>query len=204
MLIFNDITSVIRRAEENEDGYTNVYLDEDKGGDIDEKTRLMNPESEGNFKSSSLIAILTDSDEEFIIPKNLKDRYISGGVLTDRPEDSWKTKNWFVLSISESAGLVRDTFVVREKYESHHKDEPLVRLAKRIVNEELNKRGSLVFQVKSTSDKRRIRERFKEIEKNDLSSKQFFKLMREMEINIDITAWDTSLDRKEGFTEKII
>jgi hypothetical protein len=204
MLIFNDISQVVRREEENERGYSSVYVDEDNGGDIDENTRLMNQKREGNFKASGLTAIISDSEEEFLVPKSIEDKYISSGILTERPEDSWKTKNWFVLDISESAGLVRDKFVVREKFNFHHKDEPLVRLAKRIINDELDKRGSLVFDVKSTSDKRRIRERFKEIKKNELSSKQFFKLMESMAINVDITAWTADVGRSEGFSEKII
>ena len=94
--------------------------------------------------------------------------------------------------------------MVHDKFESHHKDTSLVRLAKRVINDELDKRGSLVFEVKSTSDKRRIRERFKEIEKNDLSEKQFFKLMEVLEFNVDMTVWSSSIGKKEGFSEKII
>ena len=88
MLIFNDISQVVRREEENERGYSSVYVDEDNGGDIDENTRLMNQKREGNFKASGLTAIISDSEEEFIVPKSIEDKYISSGILTERPEDS--------------------------------------------------------------------------------------------------------------------
>ena len=95
MLIFEDITQVAKRDGKTDGGYIRVFIDEDEGGDEFEKdTRLMNAKREGNYKASDLTGIVTDSEEEFFIPKSIEDKYISEGILTDRPESSWKTKFW--------------------------------------------------------------------------------------------------------------
>ena len=181
----------------NEEG--EIYIDEKHGGNINDNEVLINTRREGTWKQDSLAALVTGNDEEFIIPRGDLKKYVTDGVLTGRPDESWMSKFWFSYD-RDNPERMMNTFVVQDKFEMHHKDDPFVRLAKRVLNPQI----PIQFNVRSQSDRRRLRERIKEIEKNELSSKQFFKLMKIMGLKVDCTVWSEGADRDEGFTETIV
>lgn len=91
-------------------------------------------------------------------------------------------------------------FKIEEKFEVLEKDKPLVRLAKRTINGELDKTDDLVFEVFTEKDKEKLERRFSIIENNDLTFETFKKTMELL--GVEEIKVVTFLDKdKVGFEE---
>ena len=195
MLIIKDASKVLRKDDNRK-----VYVDEDRGGNLDRNTKLLNTRKEGLYSPNNLSALVTNTGVEYIVPQRDLKKYTSGGLITSPPDEGWEAINWLRTSTRESAVMIRDEFVVHEKFDSHHKDTPITRTAKRALNPHI----PLTFRVESKDDKRRIKERIKEIRNNSISEKQFFNLMKLCGFKVHMTVWRKTMDREEGISEIIV
>ena len=197
-MIVRKAEKVVRDTEEH-----GIIIDEDRGSNLKKNDVLINTKLKESYKLSSIHAVVTGSEEEFLIPEADVRKFISDkGTVNKRPDDEYERRYWHVLQDNEeNIKSTKSSYIIDERFTLYPDDRPLVKMMKRTINDEVPIR----LEVSSRSDKRRFKERMKEIRHNHLSAKQFFNLCRQMNFKVDMTVWKPTENKDhDGFTENII